>query len=142
MSGSLTFAQARDEMIAQVNTPWKLANPTLPLLFDDRKGDKPTRGAWARVSIRHNRGEQETLAGPIGNRMFFRDGLITVEVYTPQGDGLSKADELAKICADAFEGKSTPNGVWFRRVRIREIGPDQAWYQVNVIAEFTYSEVK
>lgn len=140
---SLTFAQARDEMSAVVYAPWHAAHADYPMFFPDKPETKPKdRTPYARVKVSHNQGEQETLPGPIGQSLFFRDGYLTVEVYTPQGDGLSKADELAKILADALEGQHTPGGVWFRRVRIREIGPNQAWYQVNVIAEFHYSERK
>ncbi len=130
-------------MSRQVYTAWKTANPTYPMLFEDRPGDKPgTSTPWARVSIRHNQGDQEALSNPIGQNLFFRDGLLTVQIFTPMGAGLHSADTLAKVIADALEGRSTPGGVWFRRVRIKEIGPDGAFFQLNVIGEFEYSEAK
>jgi len=140
---SLTYAEARDEMLKQLTDAWVAHDSTLPMLYDDRPEDIPGDGtAWARCHIQHNAGDQDTLAGPIGNRLFGRDGLIMVQIFAPIGKGLSKADELAKVVADAFEGQSTPGGVWFRKVRLREVGPDKAWYQVNVVAEFNYVEAK
>lgn len=138
-----TFAEARDEMLAQVYDAWIAANPTYPMLFDDRMGSKPpSETPWARTTVRHNRGDQETLANAIGTRLFSRDGLITVQIFTPIGAGLQLSDTLAKVIADALEGQATPSGVWFRNVRLREVGPDGSFYQTNVIGEFVYDEAK
>lgn len=142
---SATFVEARDDMLAQITDAWKTANPTYPIVYDDYSGEQgvpKTEKPWTRVTIRHNRGEQETLVNSLGNRLFLRDGLITIQIFTPRGAGLTKAYELAKVAADAFEGKATPKGVWFRSVRLREVGPDGNWFQVNVIADFEYSEAK
>lgn len=140
---SLTFADAREEMYRQVYEAWIAANPTYPMTFDDRPAQKPdTSTPWARASVRHNVGDQEALANPLGNKLFSRDGLFTVQIFTPMGAGLRAADTLAKVVADALEGQATPGGVWFRRVRVREIGPDGAFFHINVVAEFEYSEAK
>lgn len=141
---SATFLEATDDIKKIITDAWKLANPTFPMVYDDLgepqipKTEKP----WCRVTIRHNRGEQETLVNSLGNRLFKRDGLVTVQIFTPRGQGLTRSYELAKVAADAFEGKATPKGVWFRSVRLREVGPDANWYQVNIIADFEYNEAK
>jgi hypothetical protein len=67
---------------------------------------------------------------------------VTVQVFVPNGQGVTLADRLCKIAAEAFEGRHTPGGVWFRNVRMREVGPDGPWVQHNVVAEFTYDELK
>jgi len=141
---SCTFLQARDDMMKIVTDAWVAANPTYPLVYDDMPTDGPpeTKLPWARLTLRHNRGEQETLTNAIGQRLFGRDGLLTVQIFTPRGEGLTRAYQLAKVVADALEGKSTPNGVWFRAVRIREVGPDGGWFQLNVTADFEYNEAK
>lgn len=140
---SLTYAQARDEMLTQITAAWTAGASGAPLLYDDRPGATPADATtWARVHIQHNLGTQATIGNPIGNNLFRRDGLLTVQIFVPIGKGLSLADTLAKVAADAFEGQSTPGGVWFRKVRMREIGPDKAWFNVNVYAEFNYDEAK
>lgn len=140
---SLTFSQARDEMTKQVADAWTAGAGGAPLYYDDRPGQKPpTTSAWGRLTVRHNLGDQTTLSNPLGQKLFRRDGILTVQVFTPAGAGLRLADTLAKVVADALEGQSTPGGVWFRKVRIKEEGPDGAWYQLNVVAEFEYSEAK
>ena len=136
---SLTYQQARDEITSLIHTPWAQAHPTYVMLFDDRPGAKPDGNTpWARLTIRHNDGQNAAL----GNKLFGRQGLVTVQIFTPQGEGLLTADILAKLVSDALEGKSTVGGVWFRNVRMREVGGDGSFYQVNVIAEFDYNEVK
>lgn len=140
---SLTFAQARDELLEAITAAWTAGAGGAPLFYDDRPGEAPADATtWARVHIQHNLGTQSTIGGPIGTSLFRRDGLLTVQIFTPIGKGLSQADALAKVAIDAFEGKSTPNGVWFRKVRMREIGPDRSWFNVNVYAEFNYDEAK
>ena len=63
-------------------------------------------------------------------------------MFVPVGDGLSGARVLGKVVVDAYQGKSTPGGAWFRNVRLQEVGPDGNWSQVNVVAEFTYDEIQ
>lgn len=141
---SLTYAQARDEMTRQVHTAWRTANPTYEMVFDDRPTNTPRSKdlPWARLTIQHNQGGQAAMANPIGQKLFHRDGLLTVQIFTPAGAGLQQSDVLAKVVSDALEGKATPGGVWFRQVRLKEVGPDGAFFQLNVTANFEYSEAK
>lgn len=139
---SLSYRAARDEISDAFTDAWRLANPTFPIVYEDAPAPSRSALPWARLTIRHNRGEQEAMANPLGNRLFFRDGVVTVQIFTPAGEGLTRSYDLAKVAADAFEGRATPGGVWFRSVRIREIGPDGNWYQINVVADFQYNEAK
>ncbi len=135
-----TIPQAADDILTLFKTAWDLTG--YPLLYEGIGGEKPTaQGPWARITLRHFLGDQESL-GPIGGRKFSKGGLVIVQTFVPIGEGLSDAYNVAKIAADAFEGKATPLNVWFRNVRINEIGAEGDWYQVNVLADFTYDEVK
>lgn len=133
---SLTVEQARDEMSALFNTAW---SPRV-VLWDGVPGnDKPTtRVSWARFAIRHSDGGSAS----ISRNHFRRYGTIIIQLFSPVGDGLSALDPLTKIALDAYEGQSTAGGAWFRNVRSKEIGPDGDWYQVNVLVDFEYDEVK
>lgn len=140
---SVTFAQARDQILALGTTAWQAHND-YPLLFDDSASEEipKTSTPWARMTIRHESGEQDTLSNPLGNKLFSRRGVLIVQLFTPRGKGLQSADTLAKVFMDAYEGKSTSGGVWFRNARYREIGPDGNWYQTNVTLDFEYTELK
>lgn len=132
--------QARDEILAKFKEAW---DPTgVPVLYSDRAQDVPDDGSWARVTVRHQAGEQATLSDGIGRRRFRHTGTVFVQIFTPFDDGMVESDELATIAKDAFEGEVTPGRVIFRRVRINEIGQDGQWFQTNVLAEFEYDLIR
>ena len=137
---NITFEQAVDDMQAMVLAAW---TPTGHQIFWEAvQGDREVDDtAWAVSTIRHVAGRQQTLGG-IGNRAFERNGVIFLQSVTRVGNGLQESYQLAKVMADGFEGKSSPNGVWFRNIRINEAGKDGAFTQTNVTIEFQYNEVK
>lgn len=102
------------------------------------KDEKP----WAAVTLKHASGFQSTLSGVTGSKTFKRLGLLTTQIFVPTGKGLQEAYDLAKVISDAFEGTSTPGGVWFTNVRLNEVGRDGEFFQLNVIIEFSYDEIK
>lgn len=136
---SLTFAQASDEILALFRTAWG----DRPALYENVRGSPPRRPIpWARVTLRHITGAQASLAGGSGTRRWERVGILTVQIFVPSGQGLAGAQSLAKIAVDAYQGQTTPGGVWFRNVRLTEVGPDGDWFQVNALAEFVYDEIQ
>lgn len=136
-----TFAVANDEILTLFKTAWDAIGHDA--IYENVAGDPPTTAApWARVTVRHFPGGQASLSDDAGAKRWTRNGLITVQIFVPTGEGKAEAYALAKVVADAYEGKRTPSNVWFRNVRPNEIGPDGAWFQLNVLAEFTYDEVK
>ena len=146
-----TIKNARDEIISIFYTAWQADSTSngLKVLYDDVISDVPTTPdadgnlpAWARITVAHTGGTQGSLSDQNGMRRWTRTGIVTVQIFTPIGTGLSLADELSMIAVAAFEGKSTPSNIWFRNVSNKEIGTDGEWFQTNVSAEFTYDEVR
>ncbi len=145
------FTTARDEILGLFKAAWDAGTPPINggEVVEVRwpgvdAGDPPPADkAWARIMVRHGTSRQSTF-GPTGGRRFTRPGLITVQVFAPNsgGNGLSFAEKLGIIARDAFEGRGTASGIWFRNARIQEIGPDGAWYQMNVLVEFEYDEMR
>lgn len=151
---SLTLSEARDSIQTLFFTAWAALTPAVV------GGSTPVRIVWdgvddgtlvdaqrpyANVLIRHFDGRQATFSNPSGLRRFARTGLVTVQIYTPllSSVGLSVAENLATIARDAFEGVSSPEGIWFTLVATKEVGPDgRGFYQFNVTAQFRYDEVK
>lgn len=137
-----TFNQANNEILTFFKDAW---DPTGHLaLYENVKGEKPSaQEPWARLTVRHGPSRQASLSGALGTSRYERSGILTVQIFIPNGEGgLSLGYSLGKVIADAFEGKATPNQVWFRNVTINEIGPSDEWFQLNATAEFTYDEVK
>lgn len=138
---SLTFEQARDEIMTVFKTAWDTT--TYPAVYEDTKAARPSsQTPFARPILRHVTGSQASLTGGLGTSRFQREGILTVQIYTPQGSGLTSGYSLVKIVADAFEGTATPGGVWFRDVRLNEIGADGDFFVINVLIDFEYDEVK
>jgi hypothetical protein len=140
-----TLTQARDEILTVFRDAWLASSESnaLPVLYPDTDDELPDSGAWARVSVRHGTGGQATLANHDGQRRYRHTGFVTVELYTPRGDGLVLNDQLSTIVKHAFEGVTTcPGQVIFRRVRVNEVGPDGQWFHTNVLVDFEYDEVR
>lgn len=144
---SLTRIQAIDDMLALLKTAWvTTASQDGSRIQWENVGNKsvPPDGEypWCRVTIRHNSSRQRTLAGATGRRIFTRKGTIVVQVFEVGGRGLPATTDLAKIILDAYEGVTSPGGVWFRDVTLNEIGQDGSFFQTNIVAGFEYDEVK
>lgn len=101
----------------------------------------PADAPWARVTVRHSNSPRQTLAKR-GERRVTRLGVVIVQVFTPvsDGKGLLLAQQLAIIARKAYDGKGTDSGIWFRNARVREVGADGTWEQINVALDFQYDE--
>lgn len=101
---------------------------------------------WVRVTIRHDpEGHgQGSLSGPAaGVVRWRRAGTVTVQCFARMDTGgRDQADQMACAVRDAFQGRATAGGVWFRKCGTREVGRDKHWYQVNATISFEYDEVK
>jgi len=137
---SLTYEQAYDEMLTLLKDAWDPTTYTMHWegLDEDRDAGLDP---WATVMVRHATGNQATLGGK-GQRQFLRRGIVIIDLNTPSTSGLSQAYQLAKVVADAYEGVSSPNGVWFRNVRINENGRNGTFNRLSVVIDFEYYEIK
>ena len=135
-------ATARDSILTLFHVTWDALGTPPMVIHEDRKKDPPEDGSpWVEVVIRHFDGFQATLGG-IGSRKFRSPGLVAVRVHTRFGEGLVNSDIFVQAAIDAFEGKATTDGIWFRNVRPIEFGRDGDWYRVDVLADMTYDRVK
>lgn len=143
---SFSYNEAIDEMLKPFRDAWVVGAGYRAIYEDvaqtDDKGGPPKgHTPWARVMVRMASAGQASLGGKDQKR-WNRTGVITVQVFTEVGKGLSASRAAAKIVTDAYEGKATPGGVWFRNVRPVEAPADGDFAQVNVVIEFTYDEVR
>lgn len=147
---SLTYDAARDEILGMFQTAWAanapaVAGGTAPKVEwpgVDSGSPPKSNEPWARIVVRHTADPRHTLA-PAGLRRFQRAGLVTVSIFAPftKGGGFTLAEQLAIIARDAYEGRGTPSGIWFRNARIVEVGREPGgWFQMNVLVEFRYEE--
>lgn len=140
MTAQSTFA-AVSEIVKIFTDHYGTANVHLP----NRTFTLPssTSTGWARVRIAHTDSGQASLAGGTGARMWSRNGIGTIELYTQTGVGVQAAYTAAEAVRDLYQGTATPSGVWFRGVRVEEVTDDDqgAWYQIDVAFEFEYDQI-
>lgn len=95
---------------------------------------------WIRFTINHADGRQKSLGSPGGNR-FEHIGIVTIQIFTPEGDYAIKNRELTNTALEMYQGL-VDSGVCYEKVRADELGNDGfGWYQTNVTAEFRYDNI-
>jgi hypothetical protein len=142
-------AEGRDFVMGIIKVAWDASiapggyTGTWPpsIFYQDVVGDPPEAAPYAHAFIQHRKGGQVAI-GDAGLRRFRADGIVTVALYTPHGDGLTLADYLANIVQDALEAHHTPDKVYFRDVRVVDDGKDGTNSKVRVIADLDYDRVK
>jgi hypothetical protein len=148
MSG-LTRTKARDEMLARARETLLSLRPAIlekhVVYVDSAAGEIPSRDLaplppWARVQVQHGPGANAAITGGLGQQCVRREGILTVQLFTPIG-GQVQADEFSEAIEAAFINYSTPGGVWFRNVRSNEIGQDGPWFQTNILSDFEYHKL-
>lgn len=131
-----TINEARESVYQRFIDQWAGRTPVTL----DNESYQPPAGAWVRLAVRHFTSGQESM-GPTGSRRFGRGGAVLVQVFTPADEGLRLADTLSGAVREIFEGVGF-DGLRFRGVLVREIGPDGRWFQTNIEAPFEYDAVK
>jgi hypothetical protein len=136
----MTFDEARDIIFAIVKKAWDETG--FPMEYSDISGKVPdNETVWARSSIRHATGNQASLSGDGDVRRWNRTGTLFVQVYAPIGDGYNAGYTASQIVVNALQKSRHPE-LWFRDVRMNEIGESGAFEQFNVLATFDYDDVR
>lgn len=145
-----TITSARDAINTIIRTAWLASGTTsaIALLFDDVVGDKPGDDVtnpsknlpYARVTVRHTGRTQETLGG-VGARKHQTSGVVTVQVFTPYGDGLTLSDAIVEVVKASMDNvRDVSTQLWFFDVTPLERGRDRAWFNVDVVGGFRYED--
>jgi hypothetical protein len=138
----VTLVDARETIYQRFATAW---GATSAFTFDNEAFTPPVGLPWVRVSVRHLGSTLESIGGTGvgGMNSFMRVGRCFIQVFVPVDQGTRQADTLAQAARAIFEGVTLSNNtIRFNNVVLREIGPDEAWYQINLEASFQYDERK
>lgn len=119
-----------------IKSAWE-AESAGPIIWPDKNGSIPTSGEWARVSIQHGDGGQDSLSDANGVQKFAAIGIVYVQVFTEVGQSHPRGYQLAEAVLNAFR-KAKISGMMLRRGRLREIGADGAFYQIQALTAFEY----
>lgn len=131
----MTQSEARSYLSWYFRTQW---GSKTPLVLDNEEF-KPPATSWVRFSIAHVSSDQETLGAP-PHRMFRRNALLQVQVFSKPGLGTKTADDLAEDVRQVFEGK-TLNTIRFHALSTYEM-PVKGWYSIMVEGPFQYEQEK
>ena len=133
-----TLNEAREIMYAAFVAGWGTKTPVQREL--EKKGPRPPREAWVRVSMRTLSREQRTM-GPVGGRKYTTNALFFVQLMTPLNRGQDQSDNLADAVKDILEGK-TLSGVRVGEVTPLESGREDAWNVTTAQATVEYDETR
>lgn len=132
----MNFEQAEAALREHFNTEW---DGLTPIAWPD-VAFTPPAGTWVRFSAKHNDGFQASMGSPGSNR-YRRLGIVTIQIFQPQGQASTDARAKADAASDIFIANGLA-GFLFRNIVAADIGPDGAgWYQWNVRAEFQYDRI-
>ncbi len=136
----MTSEEAVDVIFGIFKDVWDLTG--FDAVYDDKPGQKPvTETVWARATVQHSTGRQSSLAGALATRRYTETGTVTVQVFAPIGAGRTECYQAAERVRDAYRDARNPE-VWFRNARIVEAGSEGAFTQINVLATFSYDQVR
>lgn len=133
-----TLQVARETIYQTFVTDWAA---TTAFTFANENFDPPVAASWVRVSVLHQTGNQETLGG-VGNRRFLREGIISIQVFSPLNGGLRNQDALIQTARQIFEGRSLTGPIWCTDCNVFEVGPSDGYHQFNVETNFAYEETR
>lgn len=145
-----TYEEAKDEIYSQFFAAWVAGSAAIVGYVPEvrwqnlEEATKPDQSKyWARVSTQSVDEPQANLgADAEGKRRYTGLGLVFVQIFVPKTEGNDyKGAKLAELARNAYRGKKTTGGVWFRNVRINNLEPEELFYRFNVVAEYEYDEI-
>lgn len=94
----------------------------------------PNGEPWVRFNIQGSDARQASMAA--ATTLYRGTGMLTFQIFVPKDEGTKRVNELADTIVEMFRGYSAA-GITFREPPFkRNVGPDDVWYQVNVVAAF------
>ena len=146
-----TATTARDGVLELINTAWLASGTTSSISmlwdnvrireddlsaaqFDARGNAKP----YARTTVRTIISTAESIGNPPAGK-FLTEGRLRVQIFTPPGDGHALADAAVEVLKAALRGASVGT-LWFFNVFPNEIGIEDKWFRVDLVASFRYEE--
>lgn len=97
---------------------------------------------WARATVRTAERKQGSFGSGGDSRRWDEFGVAIFEIYSPTGQGLKQAYQLAEIIQNAFEGVSELNGIWYRSTFVSEAGSEGVFSRLNVTTTWESQEYR
>lgn len=135
-SGAQRLTTISTSIFSHFNSEFSVSRPSVPIAWDgvpfDPETDVPAGASWVRISVLPGDRRRVTL-GPTPRRR--RVGIISVQTFSPLGDGLLDATAISDDVEAAFDG-ATISGLRLFAPRTERVGPAGGWYQMNTLTPF------
>ncbi|MCB1238980.1 MAG: hypothetical protein KDB30_04800 [Tetrasphaera sp.] len=145
-----TYIDAVDEINKVFWDAWSASSglvgyvPEVYWQFIEKSQKPDSTKFWCRFSVKHIYEKQRTISScetENGKTMFESSGLVVVSIYGPKSK--SNVDTgmryLATVARNAFRDKGSKGDVWFKNTRIHEVVPEDLYYKINVLSDFSYT---
>lgn len=145
-----THEQATDEINTMLLDAWTESPETqlIPIVWGDVVA--PKQGSvdyfdgtdpYLRAELLYSTSSTASLRGPNGSRREHTGQLVAL-LHIQGGRGYAHALPLISVAQDAFTGKASPGGVWFRNPQITNIGRQGTWYIMSMTVTFIYDLIR
>lgn len=131
--------QARDIIFGVVNDYALAQTPAIAVKWPDTAFDKPAAAPYFDTAIRHATSPQASLADSSGARIWENAGVCSVTVNVPIARGLQLGYTHGQGLIDAF--RAYRGSVWFRNIRLRELGSEGGFERMQVLTDFEYRDI-
>ncbi len=130
---AVDFEDAQKSIETRFSTLW---GTTTEIAYDNVEHTPgPTTISWVRLNVLTG---DSIVAGLAGSVNLYRNvGVIVVQVFVKEGEGVRVALLLADTAAAIFRGTQV-DGVLYRAPSVERIGPSDGWYQINVNIPFQW----
>lgn len=134
----MSWAAVHSAIRTRFETEWAGRTPAqMPKV----KFDKPEDSAWVRLAIQPASSNWASMGDP-GNNVERNRGQVTLQIFTPSGEGEGEMLELIENARAVYHSWcDTVSGVRFEVPSYPvDVGVSGKWYQVNVIAPFRFDD--
>lgn len=126
-----TFDGMASAIYTQFKTVFAAAQPSVPITYDEVAYTPPSSGSWVRIVVDF----PAQMRAALSVRKWRTTGLITVQIFTPQGLGAHASRHIADDVTTALRGINT-SGIRTRAPNLVRVGVDGDWFQQNAQIEF------
>jgi len=137
MATSRTPREARELIYQSFLTYWLSTSQSEVSLVWDNIDFKTQGTEFVHVSSAHVSGT----IGALGNELYRRTMILTINIWTPEGAGQRRSDELAEVVLAWVETLDIP-GFRPRDPGFNEIGVFSGYYQSSVIVTLEYDALR
>lgn len=137
----MSYAAERASIETRWNTLWVTGSPSAartPTSYEDVPHEPVEGTPWVRLTILNGEGRQLSSGDPLNN-MHRYVGIISLQIFTPAGQGSAAGKVLADLAAAVFRNQRF-DSIYSRVPYVSGTSIDGNWQQTNVNVPFWRDE--